>query len=153
MSQETDEKSSSNEGSNMLLETKEYTKEQLKAKSSEQRKKGYLISPWQDRGGKNPELILDMEKPYNQALFYRIHESKVNYNQIIPKTKSTQKYPQYVIVDKLDKYLQLKEQKTTGMADHLPTKDFLKIYLLHILYLIFNCKIPYNFCIFDAATC
>ena len=124
--------SENDESQNIEPEKVRYSRDELKAKSSELRKKGYYQPMWTERGGKNSQLILDMEKPYNEARFARFKESQMNYNSIIPKTKNILKYPQYVVIDKIDKHLVKEENKKSGLEDCLPTKEFLKRYLLHI---------------------
>ena len=107
-------------------------REQLRADSISIRNNGWFIPRWTERGGKNKQLIEDMKLPIDQAQFYRFRESDMDYNKIIPKSKMTQKYPLYVVADKLDQHLTELHGKKTGFVDDIPTKEFMKYYLIHI---------------------
>ena len=73
-----------------------------------------------------------MYKEYSKASFIRFKQKNMDYNDIIPKTQNTLKFPLYVVVDKLDQYCMQQYNKKTGYQDDIPTKDFVKKYLLHV---------------------
>ena len=109
------------------------TNAEIRSKSSELFKLGYFIMKYTERGGKNEKLLIDMEKEYDKASFYRFKRKDMDLNQIMPLTEQTLKFPLYIIVEKQDGFLKEKfKGKTSGFKDDIPTKQHQKMYLLHV---------------------
>ena len=66
----------------------EHTKDDLRRESCALIKKGYFMPRWNERGGKNSDLILDMKKPEKESSFYRFYEKEIDYNKIVPLKKN-----------------------------------------------------------------
>jgi len=69
------------------------TNTEIRSKSSELFKLGYFIMKYTERGGKNEKLLIDMEKDYVRADYYRFKRKDMDLNQIMPLTEQTLKYP------------------------------------------------------------
>ena len=93
---------------------------------------GWFIPKWTERGGKNKKLIEDMKLSMEESQFFKFKEADMDYNSIIPKSKSALKYPLYVIIEKLDEFLTEKYGKKTGFEGELPTKEHMKYYIIHV---------------------
>ena len=97
--------------------------------------KGFFIPSWNEKGGKNEQLINEFtDVPAGKKTkFCRFKISQMNFNEITPHVNNTLRYPLYVCVDKLDAFLLERQGQTTGFdRNELPSKRFFKEYLLHI---------------------
>ena len=105
---------------------------EMKAKNSEMRKRGFFQPLWSQRGSRNEALLKDLEKDIAESSYYRIKEKDMDFNKIIPLSRQTQKYPLYVVIEKLDDYLMQEHNKRSGFKDNIPIKEYLKYYILHV---------------------